>query len=82
MMYPLSATIVQTGHSASRDNSPPASSRDVTRNIEVNSTDPIVPMSGRVKAAAAMASTATETTASHYNAIEMPRLSFDWHIYI
>lgn len=56
LLSSLFPTIVQTGHLAKRDDSPPASSFDVISTM--SSTDPIVPMSGRLNAMATMASTA------------------------
>ena len=66
MIYPLLPTIVKTGHSARRDDSSPASSRDAIRSVKVNSTDIIVSKSGRLKATAVMASTAAEATARRH----------------
>lgn len=67
MTYPLSHTIVQTGHSARRNDSPPASSSNDIRSVEVHSMDPMVSRSYRVNAAAAMASMASEATARRHN---------------
>ena len=67
MTHPLSATIVPTGHSARRDDNPPASSRDVIRTIEVNATDPFAPKADRSKPMATTASSATETTTRRQN---------------
>ena len=63
----MSPTILQTGHLPRRDDSQAASFRNAIRFVEVDSMDPIVPRSGRVKAATTMASTTIEETARRQN---------------
>ena len=46
--HDVSLIIVQTGHVARRDDSPPASTRGATRFVELNNSDSIVPRSGWV----------------------------------
>ena len=68
--YPLSPTIIHDGH----DN-PPVSSHDAIRTVEVNSDDPIVSRSGRLKVTAAMVSMATEATVRRRKTLTSTRMS-------